>query len=130
MELYEKYLVGTIIAVVIVVVFNPFSFVTVQNPLPFLIIGITLTAVGILFYILLFSPERIKGHKMEFEAAPDLSSFRIVSDKTSTKEELPETAFCGVCGQEIYKPFQCHDCGQLLCGKHYLPGDHECRRER
>ncbi len=97
------------------------------NPVVLIIIGFVTLGIGVLFYVLLFSPEKIKGVSMDFEAAPDLSTFRIIHKDDAKSDEIPETAFCSACGQKIYKPFRCQKCKQLLCGKHYLPGDHVCK---
>lgn len=57
--------------------------------------------------------------------SPDLK-ITAVEDHTKPKE-IPEYGSCCYCGKEVYRPFLCNDCGQLVCGKHVLPGDHECR---
>jgi hypothetical protein len=101
------------------------------SPLPYLFFGIIMTLVGIMFYYLLFSPETIKGHQLEFEASPDLTTFRVVKrvtgKSTNTEVEVPDTGYCSACGKQIHKPFRCQTCGQILCGTHYLPGDHQCK---
>ena len=100
----------------------------------FLILGIGITFVGIVFFFLLFAKEKIRAHNLEFEASPDLTHFEISKrysgEKTNKEVTIPETAFCAACGNEVYKPFRCQTCGQLLCGKHYLRGDHKCAEER
>ena len=95
----------------------------------YFVFGVVIAITGIFFYYLMFIPEKIKGHKLEFEVSPDLTSFRVVEEKKKTQsieKETPETAYCSACGKKIYQPFRCHSCGQLLCGSHYLPGDHQC----
>jgi hypothetical protein len=99
------------------------------NPFFYFVFGVVIAIVGIFFYYLLFIPEKIKGHKMEFEVSPDLTSFQVVKEKkepTIIQKEVPEIAHCSACGKKIHKPFRCNACGQLLCGSHYLPGDHQC----
>ncbi len=100
------------------------------DPVPFFVIGFSIMAMGIYFYILLFTKERIKGLNLEFEASPDLKTFKVVKDHSSNsllKKEIPESAFCGACGKEVHGPFRCAACGQLLCAKHILAGDHQCK---
>jgi hypothetical protein len=99
--------------------------------LPFIILGIIVIIIGILFFVTLFSPERIKGYRAEYEVSPDLTKFEVVKlySKPSEKEIIPEVAYCSVCGKKIYKPFQCAKCGQILCGTHYLPGSHKCTED-
>jgi hypothetical protein len=100
----------------------------------YLIQGIGILIVGITFSYLLFAKETIRGYNLEFEASPDLTHFEIVKrhsgEKTNVEVTIPETAFCSACGNEVYKPFRCQTCGQLLCGKHYLRGDHRCVEDR
>ncbi len=97
------------------------------------IFGISIFVIGIIFYILLYSPERIKGIQAEYEISPDLTKFKAIpySQKASkiSNEEIPEKGFCSSCGKEVYKPFRCAKCGQILCGKHFLPGEHSCKEE-
>ena len=100
----------------------------------FLILGLGIMVTGIIFYYLLFAKETIRGHNLEFEVSPDLTYFEIAKrhsgEQTNKEVTIPETAFCAACGNEVYKPFRCQTCGQLLCGKHYLRGDHKCVEER
>ncbi len=100
----------------------------------FLILGIGITIAEITFYYLLFAKETIRGHNLEFEVSPDLTHFEITKrhsgEKTNKEVVIPETAFCASCGNEVYKPFRCQTCGQLLCGKHYLHGDHRCVEDK
>ncbi|MFX0086469.1 MAG: AN1-type zinc finger protein [Candidatus Hodarchaeota archaeon] len=95
--------------------------------------GIFIFVIGIIFYILLYSPERIKGIQADYEISPDLTKFKAIpySQKASniSSEEIPERGFCSSCGREVYKPFRCGKCGQILCGKHFLPGEHSCKEE-
>ncbi|PWI47472.1 hypothetical protein CEE45_11700 [Candidatus Heimdallarchaeota archaeon B3_Heim] len=100
------------------------------GPLPFILIGLSISTMGIYFYVLLFTKERIRGLNLEFEASPDLKTFRVVKDHSPnrlTKKEIPDTAYCGACGREVHKPFRCAACGQLLCATHILAGDHRCK---
>ena len=96
----------------------------------YLLIGIGIMITGITFFYLLFAKETIRGHNLEFEASPDLTYFELTKrhsgEKTNKEVVIPETAFCASCGNEVFKPFRCQTCGQLLCGKHYLRGDHKC----
>ncbi|MHA1443367.1 MAG: AN1-type zinc finger protein, partial [Candidatus Hodarchaeales archaeon] len=96
----------------------------------FIVLGFGIMIVGISFYYLLFAKEIIRGYNLEFEVSPDLTHFEITKrhsgEKTNKEVIMPETAFCAACGNEVYKPFRCQTCGQLLCGKHYLRGDHRC----
>ncbi|MFW9853726.1 MAG: hypothetical protein ACFFFG_01605 [Candidatus Thorarchaeota archaeon] len=95
----------------------------------YIFLGIVTIGVGVFFAYLLFAPERIKGYTAEYEAAPDLSEFRVVKtfrEVEPSSAEKPEMAYCGACGRQIHKPFRCGLCGQYLCGKHYLRGDHIC----
>ncbi|MHA1512796.1 MAG: AN1-type zinc finger protein [Candidatus Hodarchaeales archaeon] len=100
----------------------------------FIVLGFGIMIVGISFYYLLFAKETIRGYNLEFEVSPDLTHFEITKrhsgEKTNKEVIIPETAFCAACGNEVYKPFRCQTCGQLLCGKHYLRGDHRCVEER
>ncbi len=96
-------------------------------------IGILISIIGIVFYYLLYSSERIKGFKAEYEISPDLTQFKIIpyskNESSIKNEEVPDKAFCSHCGKEIFQPFRCNTCNQLLCGKHYLPGEHSCMEE-
>ena len=103
-----------------------------DDPLPLILIGMAIMFVGTYFYVLLFTKERIRGLNLEFEASPDLKTFRVVKDHSSDrklKEDIPSTAHCSACGREIHGPFRCGVCGQLLCASHILPGDHQCKEE-
>jgi hypothetical protein len=97
-------------------------------PLWYFLIGISTVIVGTAFYILLFSPERVKGFQAEYEISPDLTKFEVVKSfsPNKTQDPVPEMAFCSVCGKEIYKPYKCARCGMILCGSHYLQGSHSC----
>lgn len=57
--------------------------------------------------------------------SPDLK-VTAIEGHTEVKE-APEYGTCSYCGKEVYRPFICSDCDQLVCGKHALPGDHECQ---
>ena len=148
MRLSSKYVSGFGVILLLLVGFfiegtslliNPLYFLLLQmtdslpNPFPSFIFGFTIITVGIIFYWLLFAPERIMGHQLEFEASPDLSTFRIIKrtsgEPTNKEIEIPETAYCSTCGKNVFKPYRCQKCGQLLCGSHYLPGDHQCKEE-
>ncbi|MHA1214059.1 MAG: AN1-type zinc finger protein [Candidatus Hodarchaeales archaeon] len=137
MNLNEKYLAGLL--VVALITFTLFTTVGVLigleflNSVPidlrYLIYGVITLIVGIIFYVLLFSPERIKGIRGVYEISPDLKQFKIVSmerNETLSNVTIPDEAYCAVCGKKIFKPYHCNVCGQLLCGKHYLPGEHTC----
>ena len=96
----------------------------------YLLYGFVTVVVGNLSFYWLFSAERIKGIKGEYEVKPDLSEFKIVKmEKSEKPEKMPEVAFCGACGKEIHNPFYCGKCGQFLCGEHYLTGGHNCREK-
>ena len=141
MNLNSKYVTGLV--VIIVASISLFSSLGIifgslfldDNALfafPYLTLGVITIGIGIMFLILLFSPERIRGFQAEYEASPDLTQFTVV--KTLPKRgyklpEVPEVGYCSACGKKIFKPFQCSKCGQILCGKHYLPGSHTCLEE-
>lgn len=103
------------------------------NPFPIIILGLCVSLIGVYFYLLLFSPERIKGYQLEYEAAPDLSTFKVVKrisgEPTNKEVEIPAIAYCSACGKQIHNPFRCQRCGQLLCSNHYLHGDHNCKED-
>ncbi len=104
----------------------------VSPALRLITLGITTTIVGLTFIALLFSPERIKGYKAEYEFSPDLKQFevkRTFPGQVLERPTTPEVAYCGACGKKIYQPFYCPKCGQFLCGDHYLSGDHTCRED-
>ncbi|MFX0172432.1 MAG: hypothetical protein ACFE9L_10965 [Candidatus Hodarchaeota archaeon] len=132
MNLNSKYLTGLIIIIGIggiIVFIKPISLLNLPIGLDYIIYGILATVIGIIFYILLFSPERIKGYQAEYEASPDLSTFKVVKSYDQTlavKSTIPDVAFCSACGKQIHRPFLCTKCGQLLCGEHYLHGAHNC----
>ncbi len=101
-----------------------------DDPLPLILIGLAITAVGIYFYIQLFTKERIRGVNLEFEVSPDLKTFKVVKDHSPgkrSKESIPSMAYCSACGREVHGPFRCATCGQLLCANHILAGDHQCK---
>ena len=140
MNLNSKYFTGlAVIVVASIILFSSLGIIfgsifLDDNVLafPYLILGVITIGIGVMFLILLFSPERIKGFQAEYEASPDLTQFRVV--KTLPKRgyelpEIPEVGYCSACGKKIFKPFQCSRCGQILCGKHYLPGSHTCLEE-
>ncbi|MFX1508021.1 MAG: AN1-type zinc finger domain-containing protein [Promethearchaeota archaeon] len=141
MNLNSKYVTGLIVILVAGIgLFSPIGIIfgslilddSVLNAFPYLILGVVTIAVGIMFLVLLFSPERIRGFQAEYEASPDLTHFKVV--KTFPKRgpelpEVPEVGYCSACGKKVFKPFQCAKCGQILCGKHYLSGSHDCRGE-
>jgi hypothetical protein len=145
MNLHSKFLTGfAIIGAISVISF----FIIPGSPLilyfyydfsPFflgsllIILGFSIFIVGVIFYILLYSPERIKGLQAEYEISPDLTQFKAIpySQKTdiAPSEKIPEKGYCSSCGREVFKPFKCSRCGQILCGKHFLPGEHSCKEE-
>ncbi|UCG03199.1 MAG: hypothetical protein JSW11_04255 [Candidatus Heimdallarchaeota archaeon] len=141
MNLNSKYVTGLLVIVVASIgLFSPIGMIfgslilddSALFAFPYLVLGVVTIVVGILFLILLFSPERIRGFKAEYEASPDLTHFTVV--KTFPKRgpelpEIPEVGYCSACGKKVFKPFQCSTCGQILCGKHYLPGSHTCIEE-
>ncbi|MHA2226541.1 MAG: AN1-type zinc finger domain-containing protein [Candidatus Hodarchaeales archaeon] len=132
MYLNSKYLLGFGILVGTNVIFS-FSNVFTSPAIYLIIFGISTTIIGVVFVYLLFSPERIKGYRAEYEISPDLTSFKVAKqlvEKIPVITEIPEVAFCSTCGKKIFKPFSCSICGQILCGEHYLPGDHSCREVR
>ena len=98
-----------------------------------IVIGLSIFIIGSIFYTFLYSSERIKGFRAEYEISPDLTEFKAIpySKKESTNQdtEIPSESFCSSCGKKIYKPFRCPSCKQFLCGKHYLSGDHDCSEE-
>ncbi|MFX0183925.1 MAG: hypothetical protein ACFE95_12650 [Candidatus Hodarchaeota archaeon] len=132
MNLNSKYLFGLIVLVIIggtLFFFDPFVTLKLPDGLYYIGFGVFATIIGIIFYILLFSPERIKGYQAEYEASPDLTRFTVVrtfKPDLPDKSSIPETAFCSACGKQIYNPFLCSKCGQLLCGEHYIHGAHNC----
>lgn len=93
----------------------------------FLINGLVILIVGVIFYKLLYSSETIVGNKAIYTYSPTLTDFRIEKQVKNPLGEIPEKAFCGVCGKEIYNPFRCGNCGMLLCSDHYLHGSHNCK---
>ncbi|UCE13900.1 MAG: AN1-type zinc finger domain-containing protein [Candidatus Heimdallarchaeota archaeon] len=133
MNLNSKYLGGlSVLIVVSLGTFFSYIFFDLEEyvSIRLLVLGIFTTIVGIVFVALLFSPERIKGYRAEYEASPDLTSFKVVKTFTEhgqKQAEIPEVAFCSTCGKKIYRPFYCSRCGQLLCGEHYLLGSHLCK---
>ncbi|MHA2247776.1 MAG: AN1-type zinc finger domain-containing protein [Candidatus Hodarchaeales archaeon] len=137
MNLNSKYFLGLSV-LIIISIGSLFSFMIpnisaeVEEGSRLLLIGITTMIIGMIFIVLLFVPERIKGYKAEYEASPDLTHFKVVKtypQKVPERPKLPEVAFCSSCGKQIYKPFYCAKCGQILCGTHYLPGSHTCKEE-
>jgi len=138
MDLSSKYLIGFSIILILsfftsfpllILLFNSSVFLDfLVNPWTTIVLGIVVSGVGILYYILLFSPERIKGIRGTYEASPDLSTFRIVEmkGKSIKTAEIPDKAYCSVCGKQIFKPYLCSRCGQLLCAQHYSYGNHQC----
>ena len=148
MELSTKYISGFGVLVAILILFSYIGtldeielitflilayFDSPPNPIPIFILGASISIIGVFFFLLLFSPERIKGFQLEYEAAPDLSTFKVVKrisgEPTNKELEIPSVAYCSACGNQIHNPFRCQRCGQLLCGKHYLHGDHQCKEE-
>lgn len=142
MNLNSKYVTGLVVIIVASIsLFSPigiiFGSLILDNTafliaFPYLVLGVITIAVGVIFLILLFSPERIRGFRAEYEASPDLTQFSVV--KTFPRRgpelpEVPEVGYCSACGKKVFKPFQCARCGQILCGKHYLPGSHTCIEE-
>ena len=129
MRLSTKYIFGM---GALGILFFSSEFIDLREYTPF-VLGIGIFLVGITFYYLLFAKETIRAHNLEFEASPDLTHFEIVKRhsgvETNLEITIPETAFCAACGNEVYKPFRCQTCGQLLCGKHYLKGDHRCEQK-
>ena len=138
MNLNSKYLIG--LSMLIIISIGSFFSIILLNISPevgegsrLLFMGIATTIIGMTFIALLFSPERIKGYQAEYEASPDLTEFKVVKaypEKVPERPKIPEVAFCSACGKQIYKPFYCTRCGQILCGMHYLPGSHTCKEER
>ena len=96
-----------------------------------IVIGLSIFVIGLLFYNFLYSSEKIKGFQAEYEISPDLTEFKAkpYSEKESLSqdEKIPDEAFCSKCGKKVFKPFKCSVCKQILCGKHYLLGEHQCR---
>ena len=154
MELHSKYLTGFLIIGALCVAYfflipvAQIPFGLFDNPLDLILfygyspvnigvillgIGIIISTIGLVFYYLLYSSERIKGFKAEYEISPDLTQFKIIpyskNESSIKNEEIPDKAFCSHCGKEIFQPFRCNLCRQLLCGKHYLPGEHSCKED-
>ena len=134
MNLNSKFFIGFGILAVVGsgFLFSSFVFGEIPSFYRLLFLGITTTIVGIIFVVLLFSPERIKGYRAEYTVSPDLTQFEVTKsypDRSPVKPEIPEVAYCSACGKKIYKPFYCSRCGQLLCGEHILPGSHTCKDE-
>lgn len=133
MNLNSKYLSGLTVLIAVSIssffsdiFFNFEEYISIR----LFALGISTTIVGAAFVVLLFSPERIRGYRAEYEASPDLTSFKVVKTYPSQEPrqaEIPEVAFCSTCGKKIYRPFYCSRCGQLLCGEHYLLGSHKCK---
>ena len=93
-----------------------------------IVIGLISLLTGVIFYIMLYSPEVIRGLKAEYKISPDLTSFQIKPYKGITQPiKTPEEGYCTACGKHIFKPYLCNRCGQILCGTHVLPGNHKCR---
>jgi hypothetical protein len=142
MNLNSKYVTGLIVIIAAsIILFSPIGMIfgslvldnSILNAFPYLVLGVITIAVGVMFLVLLFSPERIRGFQAEYEASPDLTQFTVV--KTFPKRgpelpEVPEVGYCSACGKKVFKPFQCKKCGQILCGEHYLSGSHDCRGEK
>lgn len=132
MYLHNKYLIGfgiLGISGLSLLFFGPALFPQFDAGEYYTLLGIVTIGVSIFYAFLLFAPERIRGYKAEYEATPDLTEFRVVktlSKPGPTPAEIPEVAYCGTCGKRIHKPFHCSLCGQFLCGKHYLKGEHAC----
>ncbi|MFX1284285.1 MAG: AN1-type zinc finger domain-containing protein [Promethearchaeota archaeon] len=133
MKLNSKYMIGFSVIIALSLGFFLSSLIINISPsLRLLTLGIVTTITGMIFIVLLFAPERIKGYQAEYEASPDLTNFKVVkvyADKVQERPEIPEVAFCSACGKRIFKPFYCAKCGQILCGTHYLPGSHTCKEE-
>ena len=133
MNLNSKFFIGFGILAVVGSGFLFSSFIMeIPSFYRMLFLGITTTIVGMIFAVLLFSPERIKGYRAEYTVSPDLTQFEVTKsypDRSPVKPEIPEVAYCSACGKKIYKPFYCSKCGQLLCGEHILPGSHNCKDE-
>ena len=137
MNLNSKYMIGLCVLIIIsvgslfsIMIFNISTEAGEGSRL--LLIGIASTIIGMTFIALLFSPERIKGYRAEYEASPDLTQFKVVKtypDRVPERPKIPEIAYCSTCGKKIFKPFYCSRCGQILCGQHYLPGSHTCKEE-
>ena len=130
MTLSTKYILGSGAIAAFVLVPEVINF----GVFTFFIQGIGIMITGLFFLYLLFSKETIRGYNLEFEASPDLKYFEIKNRhsgiRSNQEVEIPDTAFCAACGNKVYKPFRCQACGQLLCGKHYLRGDHKCVEDR
>ncbi|MFX0015662.1 MAG: AN1-type zinc finger domain-containing protein [Promethearchaeota archaeon] len=141
MNLNSKYITGFIIVVATGIgLFSPIGFLIGYMilgedafiALPYLVLGIISTMIGIIFINSLFSPERIRGYKAEYEVSPDLTHFEVVKtypDSGPKHPKVPEVAYCSACGKKVFKPFQCSRCGQILCGSHFLAGSHICKDE-
>lgn len=132
MNLNSKYLAGLSIILIISIGFLLIQVIFDVSPaLRLITLGITTTIVGLVFIALLFSPERIKGYKAEYEFSPDLKKFEVKKTFSQVLERppTPEVAYCSACGKKIFQPFYCPKCGQFLCGDHYLSGDHTCRED-
>jgi len=91
------------------------------------IIGIITLISGIMFYLMLYSPEKIKGFRAEYTISPDLTTFESKPYKEyPSSPNIPEEGYCSACGKHIFRPYRCNRCGQILCGTHILPGNHRC----
>ncbi|MFC1454960.1 AN1-type zinc finger domain-containing protein [Candidatus Undinarchaeota archaeon] len=44
-----------------------------------------------------------------------------------TKKDTPLSGICNGCGKNAPMPFRCRYCGELFCGEHRLPEDHNCQ---
>jgi hypothetical protein len=95
------------------------------DPVSFYFVNGLLVVIMSLFFIrFLFTKDVIKGEKAEYEFSPLLDQFTVKLKEH--QEAIPETAECAECGKQIFKPFRCGLCKKLLCGQHYLAGDHAC----
>ena len=43
------------------------------------------------------------------------------------KKAAPLSGACTDCGKNVSLPFRCKYCGELFCGEHRLPEDHNCQ---
>ncbi len=136
MFLHTKYLTGFAILVVLSISYfmlMPGSPSSIKGIIS-IVIGSSIFVIGSIFYTFLYSSERIKGFQAEYEISPDLTEFKAIpfseKDSLAQDEEIPTEAFCGKCGKKVFKPFKCSVCKQILCGKHYLLGEHQCRERQ
>jgi len=93
-----------------------------------LVFGLMSIIFSIYVFKTLFGTVKVSTGKGEIvHLSPVLTVMSTEKDKNYDTFETPETGECAVCGKNVFKPFRCPDCKQLLCGKHVLLNDHDCK---